>query len=129
MSCYSISYKSARTFVIIVIHDQNPVDEVGKTRRIFNRLAVGSSKWSVLNSSGYFRSQRERSAKELNELEHVLCIVWAFSIALHASLSRVLPIDVDAIEIVLIVDGKDIVDEGLPGGGCRDSLGEISGGV
>lgn len=122
------SYNFVRTFKIIVIHDQDPIDELGETRRIFDRVAVGASEWSVLNSSRYFSSQRERLPKELNESKHVICIVRAFGVV-HASLSRVLPIDVDAIEVVLLVNGKDIVDEGEPIGRSRYSFREIPGGA
>lgn len=105
---------------------KDPINYLPKTRRVLDRLTVGASEGSVLNSTRYFRSQGELQPKKLQELEHVLFIAWTFGVALSACLSGVLPIDVDAIEVVLGVGVEDVVDKGVPIGGCGHRLREIA---
>lgn len=48
------------------------------------------------------------------ELEHVGGVDGAFAVSLLASLTWVLPVDVDAVKIVALVGVEDAIDEDVP---------------
>lgn len=75
---------------------------------------VWTGKCGVLYGSGYRGTWRELLSKELEELEHVGGIGGTFGVSLLADLTRVLPIDVDAVKIVALVGVEDVVDKGVP---------------
>lgn len=110
----------------VVVHDQNPIDALCEFRCVFDGLTVAASKGSVLNSGRYFGVRGETEPEKLEELDHVLFVAWTFGVALIACLAGVLPIDVDAVEVVLRVGGEDVLDKSFPVGGCGHGLREIA---
>lgn len=106
--------RNKHTFIGIIVHEGDPVDELGEGGYVLHRSTVWTGKGGILCGSGYHGTWRELLLKNFEELEHVGGIGGAFAVSLLADLTWVLPIDVDAVKIEALVDGEDVVSEGVP---------------
>ena len=110
----------------IVVHDVDPIQDGSKGGDVLHRVTVGICERDVLSSSSNARCARERGTKELEHGEKVHTVLGTNDVISRALDPRIFPINVDAIEIVLLVQRNNVVDKSLPGGRSRTSRGEIS---
>ena len=117
-----------RTAPDVVVHDGDPVkdlckaDDIGEGRSVLVVAPEGPD----LGRGRDLRAGREDLAEELEEDEVVGRVLRRPTVALDAALGRVLPVDVDSVEAVLVVDGEHLVGEIPPVPVGRDGGREVA---
>ena len=90
-------------------------------RGIGDRSAVWTDEGRCLCCGGDAGSRREEGTKEGEEGKEVGGVVRGVMVALETWLAGILPVDVDAIDAELDVEGQDVLGKDLPGLGRCDS--------
>ncbi len=109
----------------IIVHEQNPVEYPRKVRQVPHRMTVRTRKWYCLGRGGDLRFRWESCTEEAEELEEVRGVGWAHTVPFLTVVARVLPVDVDAVQVVLTVEFEEVARKGRTILWSGDRRGEI----
>lgn len=119
--------RSVRTTPRVVVHDENPIKHLREGGDVVERVSVRAGKGYGLHGGAHFRGDREGLTEKLEEGQEVGRIVRGDAVAIVPCLARVLPIDVDSIQVECIVEHPYVIREDLPALRVRHSRREVSG--
>lgn len=109
----------------VIVHDHYPIQNVCICGDVRHRLPIGICKWSDLHSSRNPCGCRKRRPQFLEEDQKVGAVVRAELIVAVAGQTWVLPVNVDAVQVVFGIERGNIGDKSLTARLIGDSGREI----
>lgn len=76
--------KDEHTLIGVIVHESDPVENVGEGGYVLHWLTVCADKGGILYGSGYHGAGRKLLMEIFEELEHICGICGAFGISLLA---------------------------------------------
>lgn len=116
----AIAEGSVRTWSLgrspnVVVHEQDPVKDLGKARHVGQWLTVVAVEGPDLGSGGDERALGNGGTEFTAEDEEVVGVITGDGVACGSHGSWVLPVQVDTIELELFDSCDNVVDESLAG--------------
>jgi hypothetical protein len=97
----------------VVVHDEHPVEHGRERAHVRHRRAVGAGERRRQDGGGELGGVGEHGPQELEEGEEIGAVIWRDVVARRALLRGVLPVEVEAVHVVLVIESSNVLRKRL----------------